>query len=90
MCVMVKHLDGEGRFPVVLLFHDGPGVREATHSVVRRFADAGYYVVAPDRYHRHGRFVHVEPDALIAAGPDSNTSRSARPTTRHPSNTTDR
>jgi carboxymethylenebutenolidase len=69
--VMVKNLDGEGPFPVVLLFHDGPGVREATHSVVRRFADAGYYVVAPDRYHRHGRFVHVEPDALIAARPDS-------------------
>jgi carboxymethylenebutenolidase len=71
MGVIVKHPDGSGPFPVVLLFHDGPGVREATHSVVRRFAQAGYYVVAPDRYYRHGRFVHVEPEALIAAGPDS-------------------
>ncbi len=68
MAVLVKHPDGEGPFPVILLFHDGPGIREAIHDVVRRVASAGYYVVAPDRYHRYGRFVHVAPEDLMAAG----------------------
>ena len=71
MGVIAKHPDGERPLPAVLLFHDGPGVRDATHEVVRRFANAGYYVLAPDRYHRHGRFVHVKPEDLIAAAPDS-------------------
>ena len=29
------------------------------------------YVLAPDRYHRFGRFVHVVPEDLMAAGPGS-------------------
>ncbi|WP_422928458.1 dienelactone hydrolase family protein [Singulisphaera sp. PoT] len=74
--VILKRPEGEGPFPVVLLFHDGPGIREATHQVVGEVAEAGYYVVAPDRYHRFGRFVHVEPEALMAAGPDSDLMRS--------------
>lgn len=71
MGVIAKHPDNEGPCPVVLLFHDGPGVRDATHDLARGFAEAGYYVVAPDRYYRHGRFVHVDPKELIAAGRDS-------------------
>lgn len=71
MGVVAKRPAGDGPFPVVVLFHDGPGVRDATHDVVRRIAGAGYYVVAPDRYHRHGRFVYVEPRDLMAAAPDS-------------------
>ncbi len=71
MSVIAKHPSGAGPCPVVVLFHDGPGVREATHEVARFIARAGYYVVVPDRYHRHGRFVHFEPEELIAAGPNS-------------------
>jgi carboxymethylenebutenolidase len=71
MGVVAKRPDGAGPFPVVVLFHDGPGVRDATHELVRRIAAAGYYVVAPDRYYRYGRFVHVAPEELIAAEPDS-------------------
>jgi carboxymethylenebutenolidase len=71
MGVVAKHPDNATPRPVILMFHDGPGVRTATHEVVRRIAVAGYYVVAPDRYYRHGRFVHHEPEELIAAGPDS-------------------
>lgn len=71
MGVLTKRPEGDGPFPVVVLFHDGPGIREATHDVVRRIARAGYFVVAPDRYHRFGRFVYVKPEDLIAAGRDS-------------------
>lgn len=76
MATIAKRPEGGGPFPVVVLFHDGPGIREATHDVVRRIAGAGYYVVAPDRYHRFGRFVHVRPEDLIAAGRDSELMRS--------------
>jgi carboxymethylenebutenolidase len=71
MSVVAKHPDGDGPFPVVVLFHDGPGVRPSTHDVVRRVAEAGYYVVSPDRYHRNGQFVHMEPEQLFALPQDS-------------------
>lgn len=71
MSVVAKRPDGSGPFGVVVLFHDGPGVRASTHDVVRRVAEAGYYVVSPDRYHRHGQFVHMEPERLFSLGQDS-------------------
>jgi carboxymethylenebutenolidase len=69
--VVVKRPDGDGPFPVVVMFHDGPGMREDNHEVARRIAAAGYYAAVPDRYYRHGRFVHVDPVELRAAGPGS-------------------
>ncbi len=59
--VLAKRPDRHGPFPAVVMFHDGPGVREATHEVMRRIAVEGYYVVCPDRYHRFGRHLHVDP-----------------------------
>jgi carboxymethylenebutenolidase len=54
MTTFVVHPDGEGPFPVALLFMDGVGYREQIKENARRFAAAGYYVVAPDLYHRIG------------------------------------
>lgn len=71
MAVVTARPDGDGPFPVVVLFHDGPGVRPSTYDVARRIAEAGYYVVSPDRYHRNGRFVHMEPEELFSLGQDS-------------------
>lgn len=71
MGVITARPSTEGRLPVVILFHDGPGIREATHEVVRRIADWGFYAVAPDRYYRYGRFVSVKPEDLRDAAPDS-------------------
>jgi carboxymethylenebutenolidase len=71
MSAVAKRPEGSGPFPVVVLFHDGPGVRPSTHDVVRRVAEAGYYVVSPDRYHRNGQFVHMEPEELFALSQDS-------------------
>lgn len=59
--VLAKRPDEHGPFPVVVMFHDGPGMRDATHEVMRRIAQEGYYVVCPDRYHRLGRQLHVDP-----------------------------
>lgn len=69
--VLVKRPDGDGPFPVVVMFHDGPGVRPSTHEVSRRVAEAGYLVAVPDRYYRREQFFHIEPEDLFAQGPDS-------------------
>jgi carboxymethylenebutenolidase len=69
--VVTKRPDGDGPIPVVVVFHDGPGMREGNHQVAWRIAEAGYYAFVPDRYYRKGKFVHVDPAELRAAGPDS-------------------
>lgn len=69
MGVVVSHPDAGGPFPVVLFFHHGPGLDEASREAIRWISDAGYYVIAPDRYHRHGRFLVM--DLRRAMGPDA-------------------
>jgi carboxymethylenebutenolidase len=53
MLVAIRRPDGEGSFPVVV-FHDGPGLREDVHDVTRTLARAGYYAVLSDLDHRIG------------------------------------
>ena len=73
MAVLVKQPVGPapdgGERPVVLMFHDGPGIRSATHVFMRQLANEGYRVVTPDLYHRHGRLLGVEPE-LRASDPE--------------------
>jgi carboxymethylenebutenolidase len=57
-----------GDWPTVAMFHDGPGIRGATHTFAAKLAGAGYEVVIPDLYHRHGRMIGYEP-AERAADP---------------------
>ena len=54
MTTFIVHPDGAGPFPVALLFMDGVGYREQIKENASRFAADGYYVVAPDLYHRIG------------------------------------
>jgi carboxymethylenebutenolidase len=54
MTAFVAHPDGEGPFPVAVLFMDGVGYREQIKQNARRFATGGYYVVAPDLFYRSG------------------------------------
>jgi carboxymethylenebutenolidase len=67
MGVLSSSPDGEFA-PLVIMFHDGPGVREATWEAMRRFSSAGFRVLCPDRYNRFGRFVHFSPEDLMQAG----------------------
>ena len=43
-----------GRYPVVVAISGFTGVSEHHKDVVRRFAHAGYYAIAPELYHREG------------------------------------
>lgn len=63
-----------GDWPVVGMFHDGPGIRTATHEFAKLLAGAGYEVVVPDLFHRHGRLIGVEP-AARAADPEGSVER---------------
>jgi carboxymethylenebutenolidase len=70
MTVVVARPDGEGPFPVVVLFCHGPGLDAGTRTVMGRIAAEGYLVAAPDRYYRHGQLLSVDT-AKIRANPDS-------------------
>lgn len=61
MAVLRKRPGPDGAWPRVVMFHDGPGVRSATHVFAGKLAAAGYDVAVPDLYHRHGRLVGFEP-----------------------------
>lgn len=70
MTVTIRHPDSGGPFPVVIVYHDGPGLREDIHDVTRKLADAGYYAVLPDLYHRLGHQISFDL-AGIGQGPGS-------------------
>jgi carboxymethylenebutenolidase len=54
MQTFVVHPDQGGPFPVVLVYMDALGLRDELRGIGRRIADAGYFVVIPDLYHRFG------------------------------------
>ncbi|MFL5737167.1 MAG: dienelactone hydrolase family protein [Actinomycetota bacterium] len=54
MTTFVAHPDGDGPFPVAVLYMDGVGYRDQVKENARRFAAGGYYVVAPDLFYRSG------------------------------------
>ena len=66
LAVVRKRPASGGPHPVVVLFHDGPGMRDATHAFARRLAGYGYDVTVPDLYHRHGRMIGFGPDDIAA------------------------
>jgi len=54
MTTFVAHPDGNGPFPVAVLYMDGVGYRDQIKRNARRFAADGYYCVAPDLFYRSG------------------------------------
>ena len=54
MTAFTVHPDGEGPYPVAVLYMDGVGYREQVKENARRFAADGYYCVAPDLFYRSG------------------------------------
>ena len=61
MAILLKQPRVEGDWPRIVMFHDGPGVRNATHVFATKLAGEGYVVAVPDLYHRHGRLIGYEP-----------------------------
>jgi carboxymethylenebutenolidase len=70
MGIVVSHPDGDGPFPVVLFFHHGPGLDDGSKQAITTISDAGYYVVAPDRYWRHGSFLSFDMRAVRSPDAD--------------------
>jgi carboxymethylenebutenolidase len=68
MRTFVVHPDGEGPFPVAVLYMDGVGYREQIKANARRFAADGYYCVAPDLYYRSGEGLTFDMEKLAADG----------------------
>lgn len=65
----VVHPATGGPHPVVLLWMDAPGKREALHQMARRMAAAGYFVVLPNLYYRRSRdYVLADRSAASLAG----------------------
>jgi len=64
MGIHVVRPDGEGPFPVIVLFHHGPGLDDGSKEAMQLLADAGdgYYVVSHDRYHRHAPWYSMTPE----------------------------
>jgi len=78
MTTFVAHPDSEGPFPVAVLFMDGVGYREQIKENARRFAAAGYYVVAPDLFYRGGEGITIDFSKLAAEGPEGPTAQRMR------------
>jgi carboxymethylenebutenolidase len=68
MTTFVVHPDGDGPFPVAVLYMDGVGYREQVKANARRFAADGYYCVAPDLYYPAGEGVTFDLAQLAADG----------------------
>lgn len=68
MTALVWHPDGDGPFPVVVCYHDGPGLREAIYATARGFANAGFFTAVPDLYHRHGELITFDLPQLRQPG----------------------
>ena len=57
----------DGPHPLIVMFMDKPGVRDALRIFGRRLAGHGYDVILPDLYHRHGRMIGYGPAELAAS-----------------------
>jgi carboxymethylenebutenolidase len=62
MTVFTVHPDGDGPFPVAVLYMDAPGYRDAVKEHARRFAADGYYVVLPDLFYRGGEKLTMDEE----------------------------
>ncbi|WPB58376.1 dienelactone hydrolase family protein [Xylophilus sp. GOD-11R] len=65
MNTYIYHPDGDGPFPVVVMYMDSIGVREELADMCRRIATTGYYVIMPNLYYRTHRSVDIDPTRIL-------------------------
>ncbi|MFI5461635.1 MAG: dienelactone hydrolase family protein, partial [Isosphaerales bacterium] len=68
MTSFVVRPNGDGPFPVAVIFMDGVGYREQVKENARRFAAGGYYCVAPDLYCRVGEKLSFDMSGMLTGG----------------------
>jgi carboxymethylenebutenolidase len=71
MGAYVRRPEGDGPFPVIVYFHHGPGLDDGSKESMQRLANAGYYVVSPDRYYREGPWLTFDPAAMRSGIPEA-------------------
>jgi carboxymethylenebutenolidase len=62
MGIHIVRPDGDGPFPVIVFFHHGPGLDDPSKQTMQLLADAGYYVISHDRYHREAPWYSLSPE----------------------------
>jgi len=62
MGIHIVRPDGDGPFPVIVFFHHGPGLDDASKSTMEMIAERGYYVISHDRYHRESPWFVMTPE----------------------------
>ncbi len=68
MTTFVVHPDGDGPFPVAVLYMDAVGYREQLKKNARRFAAGGFYCLVPDLFYRSGPALTFDMAKLREAG----------------------
>jgi len=61
---------GQGPWPGVIFFMDGPGIRPTLHAMAQRLADGGYAVLLPDLFYRSGPYAPMDP-ATVFSNPEA-------------------
>ncbi len=57
---------GGGRWPVVIFYMDGGGIRPAMLDMAQQLAEAGYVVLLPDLFYRYGPYGPFVPREVFA------------------------
>ena len=57
---------GDGPWPAVILYMDAGGIRPTVIGMAQRLADAGYVVLLPDLFYRHGPYGPFVPKEVFA------------------------
>jgi carboxymethylenebutenolidase len=57
-----------GRYPAVVFYMDGFGIRPTIFKMGQRLADQGYVVLAPDLFYRAGPYQPLDPQKVFASG----------------------
>ena len=57
---------GDGPWPGVVFYMDAGGIRPAMVDMAQRLADAGYVVLLPDLFYRHGPYGPLVPREVFA------------------------
>ncbi|HUO22546.1 MAG TPA: dienelactone hydrolase family protein [Caulobacteraceae bacterium] len=57
--------EGEGPWPGVILYMDGPGMRPAVQEMAERLASYGFVVLLPDLFYRSGPYAPIDPKVVF-------------------------
>lgn len=60
--------EGAGKWPGVIFFMDGLGIRQTLFDMGQRLADGGYVVLLPDMFYRAGPYEPLDPIKIFAGG----------------------